>query len=305
LNVLETGTGSEQELLIAYKQTLDRLIRAYKPSIAPSTFLLNDQGSRSNGDTAGTADDRFFTGVDQASQFVPLSEKARSTWPQIAERFVKNYEHYKRQIVQPIIKALKSCHGLIVLIDVLMILAGGVGMYDDTRQVVIDLLNVLDPGGAFHKQLIRNMAGALPHQWRPGGITRIAFVAPKLDQVWPADRDHMISLLKQMVGRHARDFRNAEHAFFNCAAVQSTELFPSDDGDRWMNGIPIYDGTSIKPPGEKQKYRVHELPADWPRSWKAREFSFPEVYPLMPERKDCPPDQINLDEIFRFVTGSK
>jgi hypothetical protein len=58
--------------------------------------------------------------------------------PEVALRFATHYETYKLQIVMPIIKALKSCHGLVVLVDVLMILAGGVGMYDDTQQVVID-----------------------------------------------------------------------------------------------------------------------------------------------------------------------
>ena len=43
----------------------------------------------------------------------------------------------------------QSYHGLIGLVDVLMILAGGVGMYDDTRQVVVELLKVLDAAAPF------------------------------------------------------------------------------------------------------------------------------------------------------------
>ena len=46
----------------------------------------------------------------------------------------------------PFLQALKSCHSLVVLVDVTMLLAGGVGMYDDNRQILRDLFDVLDPG---------------------------------------------------------------------------------------------------------------------------------------------------------------
>jgi predicted YcjX-like family ATPase len=302
LTLLQKDNASEQELLTAYKQALGRLIRAFKPNVSPSTFLLDLQGQRNNAATIEKMAETFFAGLNETSQFAPLSKNLRTGQPDLANRFARHYEAYKREVVIPVITALTSCHSLIVLVDVLMLLAGGVGMYDDNRQVIVDLLRVLKPGGAFHDQLIRALTAVLPHQWRPGGISRIAFVAPKMDQVWPADRDHMISLLKHMVDRTARDFHNVVHECFNCSAVKSTEVLPTDDGDRWLQGVPLWDASAKKlPHGPVQKFRVHALPSDWPRAWKPGEYSFPDVYPLIPERRDYPPDHVRLDEILRFV----
>jgi predicted YcjX-like family ATPase len=304
LSLLEENTPTDQALLRTYKQMLARLIRAFKPNVSPSTFLLDLEGKRNKAETVEEMADSFFSGLDAASEFVPLSKRARAALPELAARFVQGYDLYKNQVVVPVIAALKSCHGLIVLVDVLMLLAGGVGMYDDNRQVILDLLSVLEPGGAFHDQLIRGLAAILPHSWRPGGISRIAFVAPKLDQVWPADRDHMLPLLQHMVGNAANDFHNVAHKCFNCTAVKSTEVLPSDDGERWLQGVPLW-GVSAKERSlaSLQKFRVHPLPTEWPRAWNSGEFSFPDVYPLIPERKDYPPDHERLDEIMRFVMG--
>jgi uncharacterized protein len=43
------------------------------------------------------------------------------------------------------------------------------------------------------------------------------------------------------------------------------------------------------------------LPDDWPLEWQAGKYSFPEVYPKMPARKDYPPEQVNVDRLATFV----
>ena len=43
------------------------------------------------------------------------------------------------------------------------------------------------------------------------------------------------------------------------------------------------------------------LPDDWPLDWGPGQFVFPEVYPLVPARKDYPPEQVNLDRVLDFV----
>ena len=66
---------------------------------------------------------------------------------------------------------------------------------------------------------------------------------------------------------------------------------------------PMRDEAGAKiPPGPERRFAPSPLPDDWPRDWSAGRYAFPEVYPLVPARKDCPPDQVNLDRVFEFVT---
>jgi predicted YcjX-like family ATPase len=186
------------------------------------------------------------------------------------------------------------------MLDLTMILAGGVGMYDDARQILGDLFAVLDPGESAVEKVGRNLARVfLPHGWRPAWINRVAFVAPKLDLVPPGDRDRLLMLLKRMVGRLAADRDGLKAEFFATAAVVSTKSLP----DGQLVGVPMRDETGTKiPPGPERRFAPSPLPDDWPRDWSPGRFSFPEVYPLVPARKDCPPDQVNLDRVFDFAT---
>jgi uncharacterized protein len=180
-------------------------------------------------------------------------------------------------------------------------LAGGVGMYDDNRQIVRDLFDVLSPGeNKVFGPLARGLSKVfLPHQWRPGWITRVAFCAPKMDLVHPLDRDRMLLLMRRMVERFATDRDGLRYEFFNVSSVVSTKALPEGSGGpRVMVGTPLRgaDGRKI-PPGPEQRFTASELPDDWPLEWPA----FPEVYPRMPARKDYPPDQVNLDKLATFV----
>ena len=49
-------------------------------------------------------------------------------------------------------------------------------------------------------------------------------------------------------------------------------------------------------------FELAALPDDWPLDWGPGVYAFPEVYPQVPTRKDCPPEQINLDRVLDFVT---
>jgi predicted YcjX-like family ATPase len=191
-----------------------------------------------------------------------------------------------------------------VLVDVTMLLAGGVGMYDDTRQIVRDLFDVLSPGeNAVFGPVLRGLSKVLlPHQWRPGWITRVAFAAPKMDLVHPADRDRMLMLLRRMAERYAADRDGLKYDFFNLSSVVSTRAMPLEAGGRVLVGTPLRgaDGKKI-PPGPEQRFTVSELPDDWPMAWAPGAYAFPEVYPRMPARKDYPPDQVNVDRLATFV----
>ncbi len=304
LQALTADAPDEAGLIGTYRLSLANLILSLKPFVTPSTFLLDTNGTLAQRRTAGELAAGRKSGLDGA-EFAPLPADARARLPEIAARFAARFERYKAEVVQPFLVALKSCTSLVVLVDVMMLLAGGVGMYDDNRQILKDLFDVLDPGENLLKAAGRHLSNVfLPRQWRPGWITRVAFVAPKLDLVHPTDRDRTLSLLRRMVGKMADNRDGLAHKYFNVSAVVSTRPMPGAEGERVMLGIPFRDADGKKiPPGVEQRFPVSAVPDDWPADWPAGAFAYPEVYPRVPTRKDYPPDQLNLDAVLDFVLG--
>ena len=293
------------ELLAAYRLALANLILHYKPLITPSTVLLDLKGQPARPAAPEDLASARHCGIDAATQFCPLPPELRTHGSELFESFSARYGQYVEQVVVPTIAAFRSCTSLIVLVDVTMLLAGGVGMYDDNRQIVRDLFDVLAPGeNKVFGPLARGLSKVfLPHQWRPGWITRVAFCAPKMDLVHPLDRDRMLLLMRRMVERFATDRDGLRYEFFNVSSVVSTKALPAGPGEpRALVGIPLRgaDGRKIPPAGE-QRFTASELPDDWPLEWPAGRYTFPEVYPKMPARKDYPPDQVNLDKLATFV----
>lgn len=303
LTALAELNPTEDGILRGYKLALANLILSFKPMISPSTFLLDVRGSAARPSSPEDLAAGRVSGLEPGSEFAPLSPDVRTALPALAALFSARFERYKAEVVEPFLAALKSCHSLIVLVDVMMLLAGGVGMYDDNRQILRDLFDVLDPGESPLETVWRHTANViLPHALRPGGITRVAFVAPKLDLVHPSDRDRSLTLLKRMVGKMAENRDGLKARFFNCAAVVSTKMLPGEEGERLLVGVPYRDADGRKiPPGAEQRFRVSALPDDWPADWRPGQFAYPEVYPTIPARKDCPPEQINLAKVLDFV----
>ena len=297
--------ATEESLVAAYKLSLAKLILSFKPMISPSTFLLDKSGNAAKPVTPEELALRRYSGLGPGSEFAPLTVEVRAVNPDLTALFSARFERYKTELIEPYLGALRSCHSLVVLVDVMMLLAGGVGMYDDNRQILHDLFQVLDPGESAIQTVGRHLAKALlPHQMRPGWINRVAFVAPKLDLVHPSDRDRMVRLLKQLVGKLADNRDGLKANYFNAAATVSTRMLPTGSDERAMIGMPYRgaDGRKI-PPGAEQRFRVPELPESWPASWQPGMFQYPEVYPTIPMRKDAPPEQINLDKVLEFILG--
>lgn len=303
LETVASATPAEADLVRSYKVALANLILAFKPLVSPSTFLLDTKGQPARPDTPENLAATRVAGLGPDAEFVPLPEGVRNANPLLAATFAARFDRYRQEVVVPFLAALKSCHALVVLVDVTTLLAAGVGMYDDNRQILRDLFDVLDPGENFAESVGRHLAKALlPMEWRPGWINRVAFVAPKLDLVHPIDRDRVLSLLKRMVGKLAENREGLKSAFFNCAAVVSTKLLPGADGERALVGVPYRSAEGRKiPPGAEHRFTVSAVPDDWPLDWQPGRFVFPEVYPQMPARKDCPPEQVNLDRLLDFV----
>ncbi|MBY0513032.1 MAG: YcjX family protein [Gemmataceae bacterium] len=295
---------TEAGLLRGYKLSLANLILNFKPLVSPSTFLLDVKGQPAKPDTPEKLADTRHLGLAPDAEFCPLPEALRDPRSDLYRRFAARYASYVQQVVRPTVLALKSCTSLVVLIDVTMLLAGGVGMYDDNRQILRDLLDVLSPGehpvfGPVGRALGKVF---LPHQWRPNWITRLAFAAPKMDLVHPADRDRMLGLMRRMVEKYAENRDGLKYRFFNLSSIVSTRLLPGENGERLLVGVPLRDADGKKlPPGPEQRFRVSELPNDWPLDWRPGAFAFPEVYPRMPTRKDYPPEQVNVDRLASFV----
>jgi len=305
LEAIKKPGVTEAELLSTYRLALANLILNYKPLITPSTFLLDLKGQPARPATPEELAHARHCGIDSHTQFCPLPADLRKHGTEIFDAFSSRYGMYVEQVVVPTIAAFKSCTALVVLVDVTMLLAGGVGMYDDNRQIVRDLFDVLSPGeNKLFGPLARGLSKVfLPHQLRPGWITRVAFCAPKMDLVHPLDRDRMLLLMRRMVERFAADRDGLQYQFFNVSSVVSTKALPAEPtGPRIMVGTPLRgpDGRKIPPAGE-QRFTASELPDDWPLEWPAGRYAFPEVYPKMPARKDYPPDQVNVDKLATFV----
>ncbi|MCU0705664.1 MAG: YcjX family protein [Fimbriiglobus sp.] len=304
LQALTADAPDDARLVGAYRLSLANLILSLKPFVSPSTFLLDTHGQPAKRAGAAELAAARQSGLPGA-EFAPLPADVRAKCPEVAGRFATHFERYKGEVVQPFLAALKSCTSLVVLVDVMMLLAGGVGMYDDNRQILKDLFDVLDPGETVLGTVGRHLSNVfLPRQWRPGWITRVAFVAPKLDLVHPTDRDRTLHLLKRMVGKLADHRDGLEYRYFNVSAVVSTRQMPGEPGERLMVGVPYrgVDGRRM-PRGGEQRFGVSAVPDDWPADWPAGKYAFPEVYPLIATRKDYPPDQINLDAVLDFVLG--
>ena len=304
LNQTATTPSKEADLLHSYKLSLANLILNFKPLISPSTFLLDVKGQPAKPDTPEKLASTRHLGLGPDAEFCPLPANLRVANPEMLARFASRYEDYVERVVKPTVLALRSCTSLIVLIDVTMLLAGGVGMYDDNKLILRDLLDVLSPGEhPVFGPIARGLSKVfLPHQLRPNWITRLAFAAPKMDLVHPTDRDRMLGLMKRMVEKYADNRDGLKYQFFNCSSVVSTKVLAVEDGKRMLVGVPMRDGEGRKlPPGPEQRFEVSALPDDWPTDWKPGRFAFPEVYPQMPTRKDYPPEQVNVDKLATFV----
>ncbi len=304
LQALTADAPDEAGLIGTYRLSLANLILSFNPFISPSTFLLDTSGTAARPKPPADLAAERRSGLEGA-EFAPLPADVRAKGPGVAAAFAARFERYKAEVVQPFLVALKSCTSLVVLVDVMMLLAGGVGMYNDNHQILKDLFDVLDPGEDVFRSVGRHLSNVfLPRQWRPGGITRVAFVAPKLDLVYPTDRDRTLHLLKRMVGKMADNRDGLTHRYFNVSAAVSTRQMPGGEGERVMVGIPSRDGDGRKiHRGAEQRFPVSAVPDDWPADWPAGRFAFPEVYPLIPTRKDYPPEQIKLDAVLDFVLG--
>ena len=298
LRLLQRADATEAEILAAYKLALARLILDhYKPYITPSSFLLDLDGNLAKPDDGveKMAQDRC-AGM-KGAEFAPLSPELRAAQPSLAQRFAQHYRGYQNAVVRPIFRALAGCHALLVLVDVLAILAHGPGMFNDTLNMISDLLDSLRPGNSVGRRLAQAATSVLPAGRRAGGIRKIAFLAPMVDRVaGKADRDNMKTLVRDMLQTKTFNFDGLQCCFESCSAVCSTDVI--DEAGRVLSGRPFADDGQ---PRLLLSYPSSAVPEAWPVDWSPEDFNYPYVCPEMPPIMLHPPRHINLDNIFHFV----
>lgn len=299
---MEDASATESELVHLYKVALGRTRLAYRPYMSPSTFLLDRLGNRLKGTDPEVQAKTRFCGLGPEEEFVPLTSSARSKHVELTERFAQRLGSYRDEVVAPVVTQLKSCHGLVVMVDVLAILGHGTGMYNDYRNLVTDLLAALDPKDSAFDMLLRNIYEAvLPVSLRRSWISRIAFVAPKADRIPFEDRARVKGLMEQMVRHDARNCRGVNVEYFSVASVVGAREVTG--GHREMLGSTIYDATGHPlAPGPERKFTVSSIPDTWPEGgWRPGDFVFPDVYPRVSPLSNCPTEQSGLDDVFNFL----
>ncbi|MFH1377607.1 MAG: YcjX family protein [Planctomycetota bacterium] len=299
LDLQQSDTVTEAALIEEYKLALARLILHYKPLITPSTFLLGAQGDQASGKTPEDVAKDRYCGLSADQQFVPLSSQLRARYPDLAAHFENRFDDYKKTIVKPVFDYLKDCHRLIVLVDVTTLLAAGVGMYSDNKEIIDQLMNAVKPGATMLRQGVALLTSVIP-VWKPGGVTRVAFVASKADKALPSERDKLLSLLKQMTQKRADDIDGLEALYATASAIVSTELAPGSE--TMLAGRPVsYQKKELGPEDDLIRFNVSPVPEHWPNDWSAGEYQFPDVFPVFPKRRDKAPRQFGLERVFDFL----
>ncbi|WP_020472247.1 YcjX family protein [Zavarzinella formosa] len=295
--------ASVADVVHRYKVALAKSRLAYRPYITPSTFLLDRDGQRIKGTDSEILAKTRYCGLSPEEEFVPLPADSRTTHPEWVEAFVGRFAKYQEEVILPVVSSLKTCHALVIMVDVLAILGHGPGMYNDYRQLVGDLLAALDPKDTTLDLVLRNVYETLlPVNWRRSWISRIAFVAPKTDRIPFEDRARVRSLMEQLVRHEAKNCRGITMGYFPVAAVLGAR--ENQQGRREMLGSTLYDadGTPLTP-GAERKFSVPPVPDVWPeQGWKPGDFIFPDVYPRVSPLSNCPTEQVGLDELFNFLS---
>ncbi|MDE2907103.1 MAG: YcjX family protein [Acidobacteriota bacterium] len=284
------GAGA-RDVVLAYRLALARLIRAWKPLVSPSVFLLDRAGTLARDvDEAELVASRRC-GLDDAREFAPLPREVRKATPELSGEMRRHYREYRKKIVLPLFRDLMTASSLVVLVDIPSLLLAGDRRFVDERQVTLDLLGAMR-GGALGDRILRALG-------LRNSLKRVAFVAAKADLVSPDDlrNGRLLALLKSMNARAAQRLSPAvEVKWFVCSACVSTQ--PGSAPHTLIGQTQPGPYTRDRQAAE---FCVSPLPEEWPRSWKGGDFEYPSFWPRVPENTMIPPRHRNLDAVFDFT----
>lgn len=291
LRELERGDGGPEPLervALTYRETLARLIHGYRPLIAPSIFLLDERGRRAPKVSVEELARTRLCGLDGAP-FAPLPAQIRASLAG-ADLMAAHYGAYRTERVLPLFREIGTSEVLIVLVDIPSILAGGVGRYNDTRQIVLDLFDVLRPDSSLGARIRRLLTLGR------GRLKKVAFVASKADLVDPDDiaSGRLESLLCQMTARIRAMLPEVRFGWFAASAVRSTRRGGAPGR---LIGRLAYGN----PERLEKEFDVPSLPESWPDDWPAGAYPFQALSPDVARNLQNPPPHLGLDRIVRFL----
>ena len=296
LSATGAGEGDAGAVLLAYRRSLAALALAYTPIASPSFFVLDESGEevpRQHRDVAWMAEHRI-AGLDADRQFAPMSEAHRARCPEMAARFERHYNAYRAHAALPLARWLKRCHHLVVLVDIPMVLAGGLGMLRAHAALIDQILAYTDPGFGPLGELARLATGAVGLPL--GGVRRLTFVAAKADAVSAEDRVKLDALLRQLVRpsvrRHEAASEHLDVEYLIVSAIKSTGA--TADG-RLVGALPGAGGAD-------SSFSVSRVPDRWPaEDWGA--YRFTGVAPKFPANELYPPPHSGMHLAARSILG--
>ncbi|MEZ6142472.1 MAG: YcjX family protein [Zavarzinella sp.] len=299
LTALENQQSDIKTIVQSYKHGMVRARYTFHHFLTPSTLLLDPHGKVVRGLTEEQIVNERHVGIDAEHEFSPLPENH----PHLGA-FRENFRLYREQLLAPIFQSLKTCHSLVILVDVLSILGHGPAMYNGVRTMIDTVLQAVNPKQGVLDTAWQNLSEwLLPKELRRSSVRRIAFVVPKVDRVPMDDRVKLKGLLERLVGHHVRNLREQGiqvEVMQIAAMIGATQVA---EGQRTMKGCLLYD-PSGKPlePGVPQTFSPSEVPHDWPHDgWQPGDYVYPDVYPRVSPLANVPTEQAGLNDLFQFV----
>ena len=289
-----SGVFKYQTALVKYKQLLLNLYKSYKP-VTPSSFIISPKGKvlfPDKYESDAEIFDQHFSGIDAAQEFIPLPKSILDSSDSLANHMMKNYSNYRKKVVIPWCKELAGCDRIVVVVDIPDLLCTNVSRYNDVRESINQIFDYLNPdhGGLFNIFRV-GLNMALPSFLKWTRLTRAAFVATKADTVCEYHRDNLKILTEEMCRKISKNYDGLLTKVFSCSAICSTETLQ----DNALKGV-LEGGSS-----EDVAFRISAVPNHWPDTWKEGDFTFSDVMPKWPARKDSPPKHLNMDAVYRYI----
>ncbi len=304
----EGGLEREADVILQYKRALVALGEHLHNQLSPSVFALDKQGEtwrqtyttltrECSGESIARQRDQVIERLIRErkaglpfGEFCPLTQ----SWNrELVKMFEQRYEQYKQEIVLPLFRTLAGCDGMVVLFDLAKILSSGPRHLNEARSFMAQIVKALQPGG----DLVQWLLSAFGVRRR---IQRIAVAASQCDRFCERDWGTLATLVRHLSERYIEDCPGIRTDYFYLSSVKTTE---QDRNSGILRGITA-------PGGRVGDYVVSRFPADscwgegWPSDWDPAAFRrLPRFYPRFPPVFDAPPEHVNLDRLFGFVTG--
>ena len=213
----------------AYRVVLARLIRAFKPFISPSVFLVDSSGQCADNVSVDELVEARRCGLDQDREFPPLPTEARLRLPEMTAEFERHYREYRATVVLPLFRDLVRASTLVILVDVPAMLLAGPRRFVDERQVVLDLVDAVQDEG-FGARLL-SLLGIGP------ALERVAFVAAKADLVAVEDlrNGRLSGLVRSMNARAAQHLPSSVAVkWFAASSLHSSSPGTKDTDENYL-----------------------------------------------------------------------